>query len=102
MPEKKEKNYIPKQENVQVVKEKLKDVLMCCQIYRIPFFAAIAESDNGEKTEYANFIHSAGANNIPLTEDHIRKHMLIANGFEPVPIREKNSLCPFQSNLYGD
>lgn len=89
--------YNPDPEKIEIVEKKLQDVLSICQIYRIPFFATFAASDS----EWKNYAYSATANNIPLSDDQIRRHMLVANGFEVVPKREQKAFIPFSEDLYG-
>ncbi len=101
MAEIKKNTYNPHQEDLKKIKAMLNEVLLSCQICNIPFYAAIAEADDGKSTSYARYVHSAGANHISLSDDQIRKHILIANGFEPVPMREKQSFEPFPKEVYG-
>ena len=98
----KDKLYTVKQEYLEAVENKLQDVLLLCQIYRIPFFATVATEDDGVHTTYQNYVHSVGANNISVSDDEIRKHILVANGFTPVPRREPQVFSPFERKLYGD
>ena len=78
MAEIKKNTYNPHQEDLKKIKAMLNEVLLSCQICNIPFYAAIAEADDGKSTSYARYVHSAGANHISLSDDQIRKHILIA------------------------
>ena len=98
----KDRSYTVREEYLESVKNKLQDVLLLCQIHRIPFFATIATEDDGTHTTYQNYVHSAAANHIPITDDEIRKHILVAKGFTPVPKREAQTFAPFEHSLYGE
>lgn len=63
-------------------------LLQFCQINKLPMFMSVAVANNTEETAYKNYIYSSTANYINLKDDKIRKHQLIANGFEAIPPRE--------------
>lgn len=73
---------------IEKLDEAVKNVLYICQMYKIPLYISAAVENNDEGTVYRNTVHSATANYINLKDDKIRKYMLIANGYEPVPPRE--------------
>lgn len=62
----------------------LKGLLESCQIYHAPMFASVIITGIHNGTEYDNIVYSAQSHMVKLTEDKIRKHMLIANGFEAI------------------
>lgn len=67
----------------------LRGLLEFCQIHRIPFFTACAVANGPEGTEYLNTVYSAQSHAMTLTDDRIRKHMLLADSeFDVVPKRE--------------
>lgn len=72
----------------QELELRLNALLQVCQIYHVPMFASVATKNSDEGTEYRNIVYSAQAHDMKLQEDHIRKYILIADGFEPVPPRE--------------
>lgn len=63
-------------------------ILQICQINRLPMFISVAVKNNEEETEYKSYVYSSTSNYVNLTNDQIRKHMLIANNYEAVPPRE--------------
>lgn len=89
----------PKQ--VKIAEKKLNELFLHCQAYNIPMFGTIAVSDTGETTYYINSAFSAAGHLINLKDDQIRKHMLVANGFEVVPAREKAVAVPYMPDDAG-
>lgn len=72
------KNFnLSKDEKEDIVK-KMTELLELCQIYHCPMFATVAVSNNQIKTEYENICFGSNANQISLTDDQIRQHILIA------------------------
>lgn len=53
-----------------------------CQMLNVPMFATVAVENNDEKTIYNSIVNGAGSHDMKLTNDQIRKHILIANQFE--------------------
>lgn len=77
------------------LEKKFRELLEICQINRTPFFATCAISNDDQQTKYMSVVYSAQSHSILLTDDRIRKHMLIANGgFDVVPKREVIDLSP--------
>lgn len=70
------------------LEEAINRVLYICHMNQIPVFVSAAVKNSDEGTEYINSMFSSTANAINLKDDRIRKYMLIANGYEPVPPRE--------------
>lgn len=70
------------------IEAKLNALLQVCQIYKTPMFASVAIRNTDQETEYSNIVYSAQSHNLCLKNDCIRKYVLIADGFEPVPPRE--------------
>lgn len=83
------KNFnLSKDEKEDIVK-KMTELLELCQIYHCPMFATVAVSNNQIKTEYENICFGSNANQISLTDDQIRQHILIAGSdFVAVPKRD--------------
>ena len=75
------------EEKNEIIK-KIDELLELCQYRNAPMFVTVAMDDDGNATTYHNRMYSAKAHNIKLSDDHIAKHMLIANGFAAVPPRE--------------
>lgn len=63
----------------------LKGILEVCQIYHTPMFASIITENTDKGIVYDNIVYSAQSHQIRLTDDKIRRHMLVANGFETMP-----------------
>lgn len=81
-------DFTVSEEIVEQLKDKMKDILIICQIYRIPCYMSFVTNDNKNGTDYTNVVYGTKCNNIHLTDDQIEKHILIANGFAAVPKRE--------------
>lgn len=81
-----------KPKDKQVLEEKLKDLLEFAQIHRLPCFVSFVTGNTEKGTTYRNLVYSAQTSQIQLTDDQIRKHLLIASGFEAVPPRESLDL----------
>lgn len=87
-------------EEQKEITDKINELLELCQYRNAPMFVSVVLSDNGTLTEYHNRMYSAKAHNIHLSNDLIEKHVLVANGFVPVPPREAVELN--MENLYGN
>ena len=48
----------------------------------VPMFASFALADDGEKTEYKNYMVSASDAKVKLTDDHMVEHANVFNGFK--------------------
>ena len=71
------------------IKEAMEKLVLTCQQYRAPVFIWVAMDDNGEETTYENAVFSAKTHGIQLSDDQIRKHILVADGFAVVPPRDR-------------
>lgn len=69
------------------VQDKMKELMEVCQIYRLPMYACVAVDNSGDTTEYESNVYNPASHNIQLKDDRIRKHLLIADGFDVVPKR---------------
>lgn len=78
---------IPKKA-VTELKDRMKEILSICQIYRVPCYMTFVTEDNGSGTKYVNVLYGTKSNGIHLRDDQIERHVLIANGFSAVPGRE--------------
>lgn len=73
----------------------LKSLLEVCQIYHLPMLASIVFENNDKETIYDNIVYSAQSHQVNLYDDQIRKHILIANGFEITsPKMDKECFIP--------
>ncbi len=77
---------------IEKINDKLDEILELSQIYKLPMYASVAIKNSEEGTEYTSVVYNPSSHQIGLKDDRIRKHMLIANGFEVVPPREKVSI----------
>ena len=92
----KETYYELPEEQISELDKKMRELLELCQINHVPFFATCAIANSGEETKYLNIVYSAQAHSMKLTDDRIRKHMLVANGeFDVVPKREVSDFTPY-------
>ena len=67
--------------------QKMRELLELAQTHELPMFTSVVIQNNASSTQYDSIVFSAQAHNIELKDDKIRKYMLVANGFEPVPPR---------------
>ena len=67
-------------------------LLEFCQMNKVPMFCSVAVKNNEEVTEYMNTTYGSKSHIINLTDDQIRKHILVSNGFDAVPARESLTL----------
>lgn len=89
---------------IHELKEKFRDIMEFCQMYKIPMFMSCCVEDGNDYTNYYNQMYSAKANNIHLYDDQIERHLLIANGFSAVPKREdiEIDMNMFMEEEYGE
>lgn len=80
------------EESITKIDSKLKELLELCQIYKVPMFASVAVKNDETGTEYKNITYGTSSNFIQLTDDQIKRHILVANGFCTVPQRDSNIL----------
>lgn len=93
-----EKNtyYELPQQQAKELDQKMKEILELCQVNHIPCFISCATANREDGTEYRNIIYTAQSHDMKLTDDRIRKHMLVATGeFDVVPKRETVTFSPF-------
>lgn len=86
--EKRLTNYKLSSDKEEELNSLMLQLLQFCQINKLPMFVGVATSNDKESTEYKHYIYSSTANFINLKDDRIRRHQLIANGFEATPPRE--------------
>ena len=73
--------------------KKMRELLELCQIYHTPMFFSVAVKNTLTETDYKNITFDGNPNQISLTDDQIRYHILIAsNGFVAVPKRDSLNL----------
>lgn len=63
----------------------LKEAVQMCGV---PMFATVCVLNSECTSKFLRVVHAAQSHAISLYDDEIRKHMLIANGFEAVPKKE--------------
>lgn len=75
---------------IDKVKKQIDNLKKICCYYNIPMFVTAAIQDNDDDTtEYYSEVFGAKSHNIHLNDDRIKKHILIQDGFVPVPPREE-------------
>lgn len=82
------KEFCLSEEGQREVELKLRSLLETCQTYHTPMFAAVAIANTETGTEYNRVVYGAGSHAVELSDDQIRRHILIADGFHAVPERE--------------
>ena len=78
----------------------IRELIKMCKFYEVPLFVTACTKSKKEKTSYRNFHVSTAINNQNLTDDQIRKHVLIANGFEAMQPGTCIEIMP--AELYSD
>lgn len=68
-----------------LVKKKLKELLLLCNEYRIPVFVDMAVKNSSAETVYKSEFLSARSFGKNLTNDRLVKHALINSGFSVYP-----------------
>ena len=63
-----------------------------CELNTIPMFVTCCVANSDEKTEYKSDAISTGSKGIVLKDDHLEKHLCVANGFQVVPPNVGNKL----------
>lgn len=92
--------YKMEERDVEELDKILKNILLYCQIHKIPMFLSIATENNEKTTEYKNIVYTASAHNITLKNDKIAQHALIANGFVPTPPRNILEIGEEEGDLF--
>lgn len=77
---------------IKDLSEAMDNLLEVCQIYQLPMFCTVAVANDDNDTEYRNITYNSKSHVINLKNDNIRKHILISNGFDAVPVRESLTL----------
>lgn len=68
--------------HIQKKAEELNDL---CKTLGVVSFMSFAVKDNGVSTDYKNYIYGSASNGIRLSNDQIRGHVNVSNGFQTVP-----------------
>lgn len=79
-------------ETKEQVDDALRNLLEICQINNLPMYACVAIDNSGDTTEYDSVVHNTTSHDVVLKNDRIKKHMLIADGFDAVPPRNVMTL----------
>lgn len=87
------------------VKEKIHEHILAlqelAQIHHIPLFFTIAVENNEEETVYDKGVLTSQSLGVRLTNDTIRKHLLVEAGYELIPPRE-NITVSMEDLLNGE
>ncbi len=82
------------------IEGKIKELLAACQVAGVPMFVSCAIANSETETTYLREVYSPQANEISLSDDHIRKHMLIASGSHDAVLKRQRILFDPQT-LFG-
>lgn len=80
--------YVLKEDQKKEILEIIEQLQLACQQYRVPMFVSIVTGEVNGQTFYQNRMFSAMGHGINLSDDQIRKHILVADGFAVVPPRD--------------
>lgn len=67
------------------IQKKAEEVNDLCKTLGVVSFMSFAVKDNGVSTDYKNYIYGSTSNGIRLSNDQIRGHVNVSNGFQTVP-----------------
>ncbi len=70
------------------IKKKAIELNELCKSLGVVSFMSFCVNDDNHNTEYKNFIYGSTSNGIKLSDDQIRGHINVANGFQTVPPNE--------------
>ena len=92
--------YHRTEEALNKVKKQIDNLKKICIVYDVPMFvtAAIQDTENG--TEYYSAVHGAASHHVELKDDRIQNHILVQNGFVPVPPRESVTIDSGVFNVF--
>lgn len=89
------KSHFELDKNAQAaINNALEELLEQCRIYKVPMFASVVFGNTETTTKYNNVTYNAASHNIGLADDQIRKHILVADGFDVVPQRQTLTIDP--------
>lgn len=74
------------------IASKLRALKETAQMYGVPMFASVVISNDESNTGYLRAVNSAQSHAVFLTNDEIRRHMLVANGFDVTPPRNVTAI----------
>lgn len=67
------------------IKPRIEEVQRLCVQLKIPFFAVFAVQNDEKGTMFKRYITGKSSTGIQLTNDEIRKHLLVSTGFDAAP-----------------
>lgn len=84
--------YTLSEEEREELDNYMRSLLEFSQTFHTPMFISAAVANNAAGTEYVRYIYTASAHGIHLVDDRIRRHQLVARGFEAVPPKDENRI----------
>ena len=67
----------------------LLEIKRTCELYQIPFYFTACVEDNGEESVYITDAAFQEQTGVKLTDDRLKKHLLVGCGFDVVPKRKE-------------
>ncbi len=67
------------------IQKKAEELNELCKQLGVVSFMSFAVKDCDNETEYKNYIYGSTSNGIRLSNDQIRGHVNVSNGFQTVP-----------------
>lgn len=83
-----ENSYNTDEEGRERLDHAMMALLQVCQEYRLPMFVSVAVANSRSETEYVRQVYTAQSHDIKLTDDEIRRHVLVSRGFDVIPPRD--------------
>lgn len=82
--------------HIQKKAEELNDL---CKTFGIASFMSFCIKDNDKKTDYKNYIYGSSSNGIRLSDDQIRGHINVSNGFQTIPPSNDSDLDSYAEDI---
>lgn len=81
------------------IQKKAAELNELCKTLGIASFMSFCIKDDGKETTYKNYIYGSTSNGIRLTNDQIRGHVNVANGFLTVPPEGGTDIDDYMSDI---
>lgn len=83
------------------IQKKAEELNELCKTMNIPSFMSFVVKDDGKNTNYKNYIYGSTSNGIYLSDDQIRGHINVANGFQTMPPGDNTDMDDYMDDIDG-
>ena len=84
------------------IQKKAEELNELCKTMNIPSFMSFVVKDDGKQTDYKNYIYGSASNGIYLSDDQIRGHVNVANGFQTMPPVDTTDMDDYMNDIDDD